>query len=79
MDLLAALNLVKAFPACNLRIFKQFSGFPNSFSKEAESGYVVFADPSLVNEPGYCALKDYAEACNLNITPFGQYLMISGE
>jgi hypothetical protein len=79
MDLLAALKLVKAFPACNLRIFKQFSGFPDSFSQDAESGYVVFADPSLVNEPCYCEFRDYASACDLTVTPFGQHLMISGK
>jgi hypothetical protein len=78
LDLLAALKLLKAFPAYNLRIFKQFSGFPDSWSQEGESGYVVFADPSLVNEPCYCEFRDYAKARNLNITPFGQHIMISG-
>ena len=79
MDLLAALKLLKTFPACNLQIFKQFSGFPETFSQEAESGYVVFADPSLVDEPCYCEFRDYAIACGLTITPFGQHLMIYGK
>jgi hypothetical protein len=79
MDLLAALKLLKAFPACNLRIFKQFSGFPDPFSQESESGYVVFADSSLVDEACYCEFRDYASTCGLTITPFGQHLMISDQ
>jgi hypothetical protein len=73
MDFETALELFKSFPACQMRIFKQFSGFPDN--GDQAGGYVVFAYASVANEPCYCELRDYAKARNLSITPFGQYLM----
>jgi hypothetical protein len=77
MDFKAALKLLEAFPECRLRLFKQFSGFPQNSSKEGE--YIVFSDLSLVKEPCYCDLRDFAEEQNLSITSFGQYLMVSSQ
>jgi hypothetical protein len=74
MDFKAALKLLEAFPECHLRIFKQFSGFPDDASKEG--GYIVFSDVSLAGEPCYCGLKDFVEEHSLSITHFGQYLMV---
>jgi hypothetical protein len=79
MDFEAALKLLKAFSACNLRIYKQFAGFPESGSQESDGKYVVFIKASLAKEPCYCELRDFAESHNLNITPFEQYLMVSGK
>jgi hypothetical protein len=79
MNFESALKILSTFSACHLRIYKEFSGFPEADSKEGESGYVVFADASLVKNQCYCELRDFAEANNLNITPFGQYLMVSGQ
>jgi hypothetical protein len=79
MDFKAALKILSAFSAFHLRIYKQFSGFPEAESQEGESGYVVFADASLVKNPCYCELRDFAETNNLNITPYGQYLMVSSQ
>jgi len=77
MDFKAALELLKAFSACNLRIYKQFAGFPASSSQESEDKYVVFVDDSVAKKTCYCGLKDFAKAHNFRITPYGQYLMVS--
>jgi hypothetical protein len=77
IDFKVALKLLRAFPECHLRIFRQFSGFPEDSSKEGE--YVVFSDADLVKEPYYGELRDFAEKHDLCITPFGQYLMVSSQ
>jgi len=79
MDFEAALELLKTFSACNLRIYKQFAGFPVSSSQESEGKYVVFVNASLAKEPCYCGLRDFANEHNFCITPYGQYLMVSGQ
>ncbi len=79
MDFNVALKILSAFSACRLRLYKEFSGFPEAGSKEGESGYVVFADASLVNTQCYCKIIDFAESNNLTISPFGHYLMFSGQ
>jgi hypothetical protein len=79
MDYQVALDLLKAFPAYHLRIFRKFPGFPENCSQQSEGGYVVFVDSSVFGEPCYNDLKDYAEACDLCITPFGHYLMVSSQ
>jgi hypothetical protein len=76
MDFQEALNLLKEFSACRLRIYEQFPGFPASGSQDGQGGYVVFADASVVNEPCYCGLRDFAKVHNLRITPFGHFLMV---
>ena len=73
-----ALRFLRAFSACHLRLVKQFSGFPDSYSREGEGGYVVFSDVSLGNESCYRELKNFAETHGLSITPFGDYLMFFG-
>ncbi len=77
MDFVEALKILRAFSACRLRVYRKFFGFPEYSSQEAEGEYVVFADGFLVEESCYCDLRDFAQAHNLNITPFGQYLMVS--
>jgi hypothetical protein len=79
LDFDAALKLLRAFSACHPRIYKQFSGFPEADSHEAESGYVLFVDASLAMKTCYCALRDFAEEHNLSITPYGKSLMVSDE
>jgi hypothetical protein len=76
MQLSVAIKLLRTFPSCNLRIFKQFSGFPNGGS--AELGYVVFAPSSLLEDENYLELTAYAKTLNLTIEPYEQYLMVSG-
>ena len=76
MNFEAALNFLKAFSTCNPRIYKEFSGFPDSRSQEAESGYVLFFDASL-NSPHYFELEDFAEKNSLSIRPYGKFLMVS--
>jgi hypothetical protein len=78
MDFQTALRLLSAFSACHLRLVKQFSGFPDSYSREGEGGYVVFSDVSLRNESCYRELKTFAEVHGVSITPYGQYLMFFG-
>ena len=60
MDFEAALELFKSFPACQMRIFKQFSGFPDN--GDQTGGYVVFAYASVANEPCYCELRDLCQS-----------------
>jgi hypothetical protein len=78
MDFETSLRFLRAFSACNLRVVKQFSGFPNSGSREDKGGYVVFSDITLRNEQCYRELKNFADAHGLSVTPFGQYLMFFG-
>ena len=77
MDFEFALKLLRAFPACNPRIFKQFAGFPNSGSSEAENGYVLFVDASLVGKDCCFEFKDFVKSHDLNMKHFGEYLMVS--
>jgi hypothetical protein len=77
MNFEAALNFLKAFSACNPRIYKEFAGFPDSSGQEAESGYVFFFHASL-NKSHYFALKDFAQKNSLSIRPYGKFLMVSG-
>ena len=77
MNFGAALTFLKAFSACNPRIYKEFAGFPDFCSQEAESGYVFFFDASL-KESDYFALKDFAQKNNLSISHYGNFLMVSG-
>jgi hypothetical protein len=79
MDFEAALKLLKAFSACNLRIYRQFAGFPVSSSQESEGEYVVFMNASFAKESCYCRLRDFANVHNFCITPYGQYLMVSSQ
>jgi len=78
MDFNAAVNFLKTFSACQPRIYKEFSGFPEDNCKESEKGYILFVDPALSNETSFCELKNFAETNNLTITPFRKYLMVSG-
>ena len=78
LDFEEALKLVKAFSACHLRIYEEFPGFPKSEILESERGYVLFVEACLVKGPCYCKLRDFAEANDLSITPFGKYMMVSG-
>ena len=78
MDFAAALSILKAFSACNLRIYKEFAGFPESGSQENGSGYVIFADSSLEGKGCFNELKDFAKTHNLSITSMGHYLLVSG-
>jgi hypothetical protein len=78
MDFSSALKLLKAFSACRLRIFREFSGFPEDSSQQSGSGYVVFADNSIFQENYYIQLIEYAQERNLNLVPYGQYLLVSG-
>jgi len=71
------LKLLKAFSACNPRIYKEFAGFPDCRSREAENGYVLFVDASL-KKPYYFELKDFAQKNNLSVKPYGKFLMVSG-
>jgi hypothetical protein len=77
MDLSVATELLKTFPSCNLRVFKQFSSFPKECISEKETGYVVFANQSLADDKNYPKLTTYAKTHNLRIDPYGQYLMVS--
>ena len=77
MDFKAALSFLKAFSACNPRIYRQFAGFPDPSSQEAEGGYVLFIEASLAEKTCFRELKNFAEKHNLNITPYGQCLMVS--
>jgi hypothetical protein len=77
MDFNAALKLLKTFSACQPKIYKQFSGFPEASSQESESGYAVFVDASLAQKVCYCELKEFAETNNLSIKPYGNCLMVS--
>ena len=79
MDFNEALKLLKAVSAGRLRIFKQFSVFPENSSQQGLGRYVVFVDASIVKEPCHRELRDYTQACNLSIAPFGQYLIVSGQ
>jgi hypothetical protein len=78
MDFEAALSLLKAFSACRPRIYKEFSGFPDCTSQEAGKGYVLFVEASLANKQCCRNLRDFAEEHNLSVTPYGQFLMLSG-
>ncbi len=78
MDFEEALKFLKAFSACNPRVYKEFAGFPEDNCREAEKGYVLFVDPSAAKKDSFCKLKDLAENNNLYITPFREVLMISG-
>jgi len=79
MDFEAAVNLLKAFSACQPRIYKEFSGFPEDNCKESEKGYVLFVDPSLAKKTCFCELKSFAETNDLSIIPYRKYLMVSGQ
>ncbi len=79
LDFAEALKLIKTFSACHPRIYKEFSGFPQSEILESERGYVLFVEASLSKDPCYCKLRDFAEANDLSMTPFGKYMMVSGE
>ena len=76
MNLDAALKLLRDFSSCNLRIFRQFSGFPTSDSQESGGRYVVFVDARFADDPSFCELKNYLQASNLSITRFGTHLMV---
>jgi hypothetical protein len=76
MDVRLALNLLKAFPACHLRIFKQLPGIPDSGIQINENGYEVFVGSSISEKPCFRALIDFVESSDLSITSFGHYLMI---
>jgi hypothetical protein len=45
MDFKVALSLLKAFSACKPRIYRQFAGFPDPGSQEAEGEYVLLLKP----------------------------------
>jgi hypothetical protein len=77
MDFEAAMKLLRAFSAYNPRIYKEFSGFPDCRSQESERGYVLFVDPS-PKKPVNTELKDFGQKNNLNIVPYGKFLMVSG-
>jgi hypothetical protein len=79
MNFEAAMQLLKAFSACNPRIYKEFSGFPEDKCQESEKGYVLFVDPILTNKNSSCELKDFAETHNLSVTPYREVLMVSGQ
>jgi hypothetical protein len=79
MDFKVALSVVKAFPDCNPRVYKQFAGFPENSIQESSSGYVLFVDSSQDKNQSCCELRDFAEEHNMSITSFGNYLMISGK
>ena len=79
MDFEAAMKLLKAYSACNLRIFKQFAGFPVSSSRESEGEYVVFVKASLAKDSCYSGLRDFANVHNFCIEPYGEYLMVSSQ
>jgi hypothetical protein len=76
MDFEAAMKLLRAFSAYNPRIYKEFSGFPDCRSQENERGYVLFVDSS-PKKPVLIELKDFRQKNNLNIVPFGKFLMVS--
>jgi hypothetical protein len=78
MDFEAAVNLLKTFSACQPRIYKEFSGFPEDSCQEAEKGYVLFVDSSFAKKTSFCKLKSFAETNNLIVTPYRKYLMVSG-
>lgn len=76
MDFEAAMKLLRVFSAYNPRIYKEFSGFPDCRSQENERGYVLFVDAS-PTKPGHRELKDFGQKNNLNIEPYGKFLMVS--
>ena len=76
MDFEAAMKLLRAFSAYNPRIYKEFSGFPDCRSQETERGYVLFVDAS-PKTSGDIELKDFGQKNNLDIAPFGKFLMVS--
>ena len=78
MDFLDALGILKAFSECNLRIYKQFAGFPYSGSEEAQNDYVLFFDPAAEKEECQRQLEDFAAKNNLSVKPYKANLMISG-
>ena len=78
VDFEEALKFLKAFSACNPRIYKEFAGFPEDRCGEAEKGYVLFVDPSDAKKDCFCELRNFAENNNLDITPYREALMISG-
>jgi len=78
MDFENAMKLLKAFSACNPRIYKEFSGFPEYTCQETKKGYVLFVDPILAKKNCFCELKNFAETNNLSITPYREALMVSG-
>jgi hypothetical protein len=76
MDFEAAIKLLRAFSAYNPRIYKEFSGFPDCRSQESERGYVLFVDPS-PTKPVHAELQDFGQKNNINIVPYGKFLMVS--
>ena len=76
MDFEAAMKLLRTFSAYNPRIYKEFSGFPDCRSQENERGYVLFVDAS-PKKPVHIELEDFGHKNNLNIVPYGKFLMVS--
>ena len=74
----AALRFLRAFSACNPRIFKEFAGFPNESSREAEKGYVLFVDIDAGKKDCFCELEAFAKTNDLCITPYREIYMVSG-
>jgi hypothetical protein len=74
----AALKLLRAFSACNPRIFKEFAGFPNESSREVEKGYVLFVDIDTAKKDCFCELEAFAKTNDLYITPYREVYMVSG-
>jgi hypothetical protein len=77
MEFQAALKMMRAFSACNPRVYKQFAGFPETSTHESQSGYVLFIDSSIRDKPCYCELKDFARTHNLEVKAYGKNLMVS--
>jgi hypothetical protein len=78
MDFDGALKLLKAFSACNPRVYREFSGFPDDACREVDKGYVLFVDCNAAKKDCFCDLADFAKSNNLYITPYREVLMISG-
>jgi hypothetical protein len=78
MDFEEALKFLRAFSACNPKIYKEFAGFPEENTREAEDGYVLFVDPCNSKNDLFCKLKDFAETNNLDITTYREVFMVSG-
>ena len=78
MNFEAALKLLKAFSACNPRIFKEFAGFPEESRREVEKGYVLFVDFHAAKKDYFCALEAFAKTNDLCVTPYREVYMVSG-
>ena len=75
MDFADAIELVKKFPACHLKIFKGF--YEWGICDIETEGYVILADVSSSKEPIFNQLEEYSKNHKLRVDQGQDYLIIS--